>query len=483
MEAVGSTPPPRPGSVAPPSVARLRLSSDGRLVGRIRDGSEEAFTTLWERYHRPLLSYCRQLLGSHHEAEEAVQQTFANAYRALRQGEERDLQLRPWLYRIARNQCFSMLRARKPAEELGDEEPSLVGLSEEVAGRAELRALLRDLAALPTEQREALVLAELHDNSHAQVAEILGCSQNKVKALVFQARSSLMKSREARELQCGEVQEQLSVLRGGSLRRAVLRRHLAECEACTLFAAEVKRQRAALAMVLPVVPTGVLKLGAATAFAAGTTAAATTATTAGVGATTAGVGATSAGTGAGLAAKLGVSASLLKGAAATLAVTTAAAGGVATTAKVAHEVTRDSRPASVEQAPPGAPPSSSAQPVNAGPAAPSGKDAAAGQPPVTPGEGKQQKPPGLAPGNGRRPDAAPPQPKLAKQPPTMGRPDVQKRPARPTEDGHPVRPLPTRKPHRRPVRARPHKEPRPERQSKPLEPEGEAPSEQPPATR
>ena len=133
--------------------------------------------------------------------------------------------------------------------------------------------MLRDLAGLPTDQREALVLAELHDNSHAQVAEILGCEQSKVKALVFQARTSLMKSREARELQCDEVQEQLSVLRGGSLRRAVLRRHLAECEACSLFAAEVKRQRAALAVVLPVVPTGALKLGAATAFAAAATAA------------------------------------------------------------------------------------------------------------------------------------------------------------------------------------------------------------------
>ena len=116
--------------------------------------------------------------------------------------------------------------------------------------------MLQDLAALPTDQREALVLAELHDNSHAQVAEILGCAQNKVKSLVFQARTSLMQSREAREVRCEEVQSQLSVLRGGSLRRTVLRRHLAECEACRLFGAEVKRQRAALAMVLPVMPDG-----------------------------------------------------------------------------------------------------------------------------------------------------------------------------------------------------------------------------------
>ena len=348
MEAIGSTGPPSRRGVARPSIQRLRLSSDERLAGRVRTGSEEAFTLLWERYHRPLLSYCRHLLGSHHEAEEAVQQSFANAYRALSQGDERELHVRPWLYRIARNQCFSVLRARKPVEQLGEDEPSLVGLSEEVAGRAELRAMLHDLASLPVEQREALVLAELHDNSHAQVAEILGCEQKKVKALVFQARSSLMKSREARELQCNAVQEQLSVLRGGSLRRAVLRRHLAECEACSLFAAEVKRQRAALAVVLPVVPTGVLKLGAATAIAGTATASATTTA--------------STATGAAIAAKLGVSTSLLKSAVATLAVTTVAAGGVATTAQITRDGKRDSRPPSTQPAAPAAPAQTGTQP-------------------------------------------------------------------------------------------------------------------------
>ena len=286
-----------------------------------------------------------------------MQQVFVNAYRAMAGDDERELQVRPWLYRIARNQCLSMLRARRPTEELGAEEPSLVGLSDEVAGRADLRAMLRDLAALPTDQREALVLAELHDNSHAQVAEILGCDHNKVKSLVFQARTSLMTSRQARELRCEEVQSQLSVLRGGSLRRAVLRRHLAECDACRLFGAEVKRQRAALAVVLPVVPTGGLKLGAATALAAGTGAAASTGT------------ATTAGAGAGIAAKLGVPATLLKSAAATLAVTTAAAGGVATTAQVAHVTGKP--PAPITQ-----------QAEQSRPAAPGAPgDAAAAQPP------------------------------------------------------------------------------------------------------
>src|SRR5262245_1510448 len=134
-----------PGSSAPPSRRRLRLSSDERLVARVRRGSEEAFATLWERYQGPLLSYCRHMLGSHEEAEDAVQQVFVSAYRALARDDDRDVAVRPWLYRIARNQCFDVLRARRPAEELADDEPSVVGLSEEVSGRAELRDLLRDI--------------------------------------------------------------------------------------------------------------------------------------------------------------------------------------------------------------------------------------------------------------------------------------------------------------------------------------------------
>ena len=329
--AAGSAHVPRAGTTdllqgSKPSGAFARLVSDERLVARVRAGNEAAFTLLWERHQGQLLSFCRHMLGSHHEAEDAVQVVFANAYRDMLRS-SRDLQVRPWLYRIARNQCISMLRVRRPVEALRDEEPSHTGLSEQVAGRAELRDLLRDLAGLPADQREALLLAELHDNSHAEVAEIIGCDREKVKSLVFQARTSLIKSRQARDVTCEEIQRQLSVLRGGSLRRGILRRHLAGCDACRLFHAQVKQQRAALAIVLPVTPIGALKLGAAGVLAASS----------GAGGTAAGSGA-AAGSVATVAAKLGVPAALVKGAIATVAVTSVAAGGVATV-----EVTRDSR--------------------------------------------------------------------------------------------------------------------------------------------
>jgi RNA polymerase sigma factor (sigma-70 family) len=293
--------------------------SDERLVRRIRAGSDAAFTTLYERYHRSLLSFCRHMLGSQAEAEDAVQQSFVNAYRDITRG-EKDLRVRPWLYKIARNQCLSMLRVRRPEAELAPDRAALRGLSEEVAARTELRDLLGDLGRLPAEQREALVLAELNDNSHAEVAEILGCDREKVKSLVFQARSSLIKSRDARSLACKDVQRQLSVLSGGSLRRAALRRHLDGCPVCRSFREQVKTQRAALARVLPVAPSASWKLGA------GSTLAAAKAT---AGAGTGAVVSSGAAGGAGvLGAKLWVSGSVVKSAAAALAVS-AAVGGAA----------------------------------------------------------------------------------------------------------------------------------------------------------
>ena len=311
-----------PGTVpgAPGRASRIRVPvSDERLVKRIRAGSEEAFATLYERYQRRLLSFCRHMLGSQAEAEDAVQQCFVNAYRDIMRG-EKELRVRPWLYRIARNQCVSVLRARRFESELDPDQLSLRGLSEEVAQRTDLRDLLHDLGRLPHDQREALVLAELNDNSHAEVAEILGCDREKVKSLVFQARSSLIKSREARALPCAEVQRQLSVLRGGSLRRTQLRRHLGECPACRAFHESVKRQRAAFAIVLPVLPSTSLKLGAAGALAAANMGAGTAST----GGAASGVAA--AGSATTLAAKLGVSGTAIKGAVAAVAVTAAVGG-------------------------------------------------------------------------------------------------------------------------------------------------------------
>ena len=236
----------------------LALAGDDRLVEQIRRGNELAFEIAFERHGAPILGFCRHMLGSREEAEDAVQHTFAAAYNDLQRGGERQIALKPWLYTIARNRCLSLLRARREATAELEEIPT-DGLHEQVERRAELRELLGDLRELPDEQRAALLLAEAADLSHAEVAGVLGCEVARVKALVFRARSGLIERREARETPCADIREQLANLRGGSLRRSDLRHHLRHCLGCSDYREQVRRQRQMFAAALPVVPSMGLK--------------------------------------------------------------------------------------------------------------------------------------------------------------------------------------------------------------------------------
>src|SRR5215218_2969559 len=262
-------PAPRRWVQPPPKL--LTHLSDERLVARVRAGDDRAFEALYDRHHRPLLAFCRHLLGSAEEAEDALQHTFIAAHRALRT-DERPVALRAWLFTIARNRCLSLLRSRRNVVALAEVEPTLpvtVGLAAQVEQRADLQALVRDLHALSEDQRAALVLSELGDLDHEQIAGILGVRRARVATLVFQARASLMETRKARESDCSDIQEQLATLRGGALRRSTLRRHVESCPACQAFRAEVRRQRAAMALILPVIPSMGLKRSVLTAISGG----------------------------------------------------------------------------------------------------------------------------------------------------------------------------------------------------------------------
>ncbi len=236
----------------------LALGSDERLVEQMRRGNELAFEVAFERHGAAILSFCRHMLGSPDEAEDAVQHTFASAWRDLQPGDERDIALKPWLFTIARNRCLSMLRSRREQGELP--ELSTTGLPEQVERRADLRELLRDLGELPAEQREALLLSEAGGLAHADVAGVLGCEVAHVKSLVFRARSGLIARRDARATPCEVIREQLANLRGPALRRNDLRLHLADCPGCRAYREDVKRQRELLAAALPVTPGGGLEL-------------------------------------------------------------------------------------------------------------------------------------------------------------------------------------------------------------------------------
>jgi RNA polymerase sigma factor (sigma-70 family) len=231
---------------------------DARLVSAVRDDDVEAFELLYDRYAAPILGFCRHMLSSSTEAEDAVQETFASAFRGLR-ADGREIELRPWLYAIARNRCLSMLRARRTVDELEDVCGDADSLPELVVRREDLRSLVADVRRLPEEQRTALLLAELADMPHRELAQVLGCRPQKVKALVFQARDTLIADRQARAVNCREVRETLAGEGLAGAGRGQLRRHLRVCEECDGFAHAVRRQRVALALALPVIPSAALK--------------------------------------------------------------------------------------------------------------------------------------------------------------------------------------------------------------------------------
>jgi RNA polymerase sigma factor (sigma-70 family) len=273
-----------------------RFATDDRLVSLVRRGDATAFEILYDRHARELLSFCSYILGSRHDAEDAVQATFASAYRALI-ADDRRVELRPWLFSIARNASLSIVRKRQPTAEIGEASEASEDPVAQVEQRESLRQVVATMLELPERQRTALVLAELHGLSHNEIGTVLDVPAKKVKAYIYQARSSLISERTARDALCSEIRQELATARGAMLLKGKLRRHVRSCEGCRDYAAALSRQRGQIGVLVPLAPTLALKrrvLDAATGSGGGLASGAGGAT---VGASLAGTGAELAGAG------------------------------------------------------------------------------------------------------------------------------------------------------------------------------------------
>ena len=168
----------------------LSTQSDERLVDLVRAGSEPAFETIVERYRRALMRYVSRLLPPE-RAEDVVQQSFVNAYEAMhRDGAE--LNLKPWLYRIAHNTALNALRDRGLQHDELDERIDGVERPDQALERAQgLRDVLVAVQALPDRQRDAIVLRELEGRSYEEIALALGVTDGAVRQLLNRARNSL----------------------------------------------------------------------------------------------------------------------------------------------------------------------------------------------------------------------------------------------------------------------------------------------------
>jgi RNA polymerase sigma factor (sigma-70 family) len=298
----------------------LRIQSDERLVALTRRGNQAAYEALVGRYQSRLLAFCRHMLGSREDAEDVLQEVFAAAFNAMI-ADERALNVRPWLYRIARNRSLNHLRrVQAIGVDSMDVHLSENGASaaDKVHRREEFRLLVEDVQGLPETQRTALLLREIDALSYDQIAEAMDTTIPSVKSLLVRARVSLAESAQARHLTCDEVRDELGEVAEGLHRMtAPVRRHLRQCDHCAAFRKQLRQTNRALAAVFPVGPLLLLKKLVLANL--GTTA------SAGGSAAAAGAGASAAGAGSVLSAGVGAVASKAAAGLAAAAIVTAGA--------------------------------------------------------------------------------------------------------------------------------------------------------------
>ncbi len=170
--------------------AVLRTQSDDRLVDLVRDGNDRAFEAIVHRYRAPLLRYCRRFLSAA-RADDAVQQTFVNAVAAIRAGDA-EINLRPWLYRIAHNAALNVLRQPGADHEEISEQIDGVETPPQALERGErFRTVVAAVRDLPDRQRDALVLQALEGRSYDEIAIELGVTGGAVRQLLNRARTTL----------------------------------------------------------------------------------------------------------------------------------------------------------------------------------------------------------------------------------------------------------------------------------------------------
>ena len=170
---------------------------DLELIRRSKEGDLDAFNEIVARYQRQVFNTAARILGGTSHADDATQETFISAYRAI--GSFRGVNLAPWLLRIAKNQCYDMIRSmrRRRADSLEENlaNPSFVraqsgGSAEDETLRSELGAeIQRAILSLPVDQRLVVTLIDVQGFSYEEAAEAAEVSIGTVKSRLSRGRA------------------------------------------------------------------------------------------------------------------------------------------------------------------------------------------------------------------------------------------------------------------------------------------------------
>lgn len=183
-----------------------------QIVNRARNGDQEAFSILVERYASRLFAVCYHLLGNRQDAEDCVQDTFIKVFRSISEYNFRS-SFYTWAYRISVNTCLDFRRKNNKNRTLSIDEgletesgqmflqiPDASPLPDARLESAEQAALIREeLAALPKYLCEIIILRDLEGLSYSELSDVLGLSEGTVKSRLSRGRKQLMLNISKRE--------------------------------------------------------------------------------------------------------------------------------------------------------------------------------------------------------------------------------------------------------------------------------------------
>jgi len=164
---------------------------DEDLVQGLQLGDIDAFEELYHRYKRHIFTFCLKLTGDRFLAEDATHDAFVKMFQNIGSLSDSSL-FHSWLYAIARNQVYDLLKRGRSNGKLDDEsiwsEETPLDLAESNDTSAIVSACM---AALKPEYREMLLLREYEQRSYAEIAAITGDTASSVKSRLFKARRAL----------------------------------------------------------------------------------------------------------------------------------------------------------------------------------------------------------------------------------------------------------------------------------------------------
>lgn len=178
---------------------------DADLMLRVKRGDAAAFEELVDKYKQPVLNLCYRTVRDQTEAEDIAQNVFVQVFKSADRYRV-EAKFSTWLFTIARNLCLNEIRrrSRHPAESLeAAENPENENASRQFEDRKNTSApdlLLRDeltskveeaLAALPENQRTAILLFKEKEMSYEDISKILDCSLSATKSLIHRGRETL----------------------------------------------------------------------------------------------------------------------------------------------------------------------------------------------------------------------------------------------------------------------------------------------------